>query len=110
MRVRGGRNLRWTLYYRFFYTRASMIPANFRSDYLVWTKGYARFVLALAMAVFSSCSSVTVRTDHDPGTNFARYRTYAFGPLSQNLLALTPSLRAQIESSLTQGLAARGLR
>ena len=87
-----------------------MIPSNFRSDYLVWTKGYARFVLALAMAVFSSCSSVTVRTDHDPGTNFARYRTYAFGPLSQNLLALTPSLRAQIESSLTQGLAARGLR
>ena len=87
-----------------------MIPSNFRSDYLVWTKGYARFVLALAMAVFSSCSSVTVHTDHDPGTNFARYRTYAFGPLSQNVLALNPSIRAQIESSLTQGLAARGLR
>ena len=87
-----------------------MIPSNFRSDYLVWTKGYARFVLALAMAVFSSCSSVTVRTDHDPGTNFARYRTYAFGPLSQSVLALNPSIRAQIESSLTQGLAARGLR
>jgi hypothetical protein len=86
-----------------------MIPTNFRSDYLVWTKGSARFALALAMAVFSSCSSVTVRTDHDPGTNFARYRTYAFGPLSQNVLALSPSIRAQIESSLTQELAARGL-
>ena len=87
-----------------------MIPANLRSDYLVWTKGSARFALTLAMAVFSGCSSVTVRTDHDPGTNFARYRTYAFGPLSQNALALSPTIRAQIESSLDQGLAARGLR
>lgn len=62
------------------------------------------------MVAFSSCSSVTVRTDHDPGTNFARYRTYAFGPPSQNVLALNPSVRAQIESSLDQGLAARHLQ
>jgi hypothetical protein len=87
-----------------------MIPTNFRSGQLVWTKGNARFALTLAIVVFSSCSSVTVRTDHDPGTNFARYRTYAFGPLSQNALTLNPSIRAQIESSLDQELAARGLR
>ncbi len=69
-----------------------------------------RFALMLFMAAFSSCSTVTVRTDHDPATNFARYRTYAFGPLSQNALAISPGVRAQIESSIDQGLAARGLR
>jgi hypothetical protein len=55
-------------------------------------------------------SSVTVHNDHHPGTNFARYHTYAFGPPSQNVLLLSPSIRAQIESSLDEGLAARGLR
>ena len=62
------------------------------------------------MVAFTSCSTVTVRTEHDPGTNFAGYRTYAFGPSSPNVLALSPSVRAQIESSLNQGLTARGLR
>jgi hypothetical protein len=87
-----------------------MIPTNFTSGQVSWKKWNLRFALTLAMVAFSSCSSVTVRTDHDPGTNFARYRTYAFGPPSQNALALSPSIRAQIESSLDQGLAARGLR
>ena len=87
-----------------------MTPTNFLSGHPGWAKGNARFALTLAMVAFSSCSTVTVRTDHDPGTNFARYRTYALGPLSQNALALSPSIRAQIESSLDQGLATRGLR
>jgi hypothetical protein len=87
-----------------------MIPPNLISGHVSWKKWNPRFALTLAMVAFSSCSSVTVRTDHDPGTNFARYRTYAFGPPSQNVLALSPSIRAQIESSLDQGLAARGLR
>ena len=87
-----------------------MIPPNLISGHVSWKKWNPRFALTLAMVAFSSCSNVTVRTDHDPGTNFARYRTYAFGPPSQNVLALSPSIRAQIESSLNQGLAARGLR
>jgi Domain of unknown function (DUF4136) len=86
-----------------------MIPPSFILAHVGWKKWNPRFALTLAMVAFSSCSSVTVRTDHDPGTNFARYRTYAFGPPSQNALALTPSIRAQIESSLDQGLAAKGL-
>jgi hypothetical protein len=87
-----------------------MIPQNFILSHVSWKKWNPRFALALAMAAFSSCSSVTVRTDHDPGTNFARYRIYAFGPPSRNVLALSPRIRAEIESSLDQGLAARGLR
>src|SRR5271169_3064984 len=87
-----------------------MLSAYFTSGQVNRKKWGPRFALALAVVAFSSCSSVTVRTDHDPGTNFAKYRTYAFGPLSQNVLALSPSVRAQIESSLDQGLAARGLR
>ena len=86
-----------------------MIPPNFILSRVSWKKWGPRFALTLAMVGFPSCSSVTVRTDHDPGTNFARYRTYAFGPPSQNVLALSPSIRVQIESSLDQGLAARGL-
>jgi Domain of unknown function (DUF4136) len=105
-----GRKLSWTLVYGFLYTQASMPPTNFTSGHIGWKKWNPRFVLTIAMVVFSSCSSVTVRIDHDPGTNFARYRTYAFGPPSQNVLVLSPSIRAQIESSLDQGLAARGLR
>ena len=87
-----------------------MVPPNFILVHVSWKKWNPRFALTLAMVAFSSCSSVTVRTDHEPGTKFARYRTYAFGPPSQNVLALSPSIRAQIESSLDQGLAARGLR
>ena len=86
-----------------------MIPSHFASAQISWKKWSPRFALTLAMVVLSSCSSVTVRTDHEPGTNFAKYRTYAFGPPSQNVLALSPSIRAQIESSLDQGLAAKGL-
>ncbi len=69
-----------------------------------------RLALILLMAAFSSCSTVTVRTDHDPRADFSRYRTYAFGPLSRNALAISPGVRAQIETSIDQGLAARGLR
>jgi Domain of unknown function (DUF4136) len=88
----------------------SIVPPILILGHVSWKKWNRRFVLTLAAVAFSSCSSVTVRTDHDPGTNFARYRTYAFGPPSQNVSALSPSIRAQIESSLDQGLAARGLR
>ena len=87
-----------------------MIPQNFLSGRITRTKWNARIALTLAMVAFTSCSTVTVRTEHDPGTNFAGYRTYAFGPSSPNVLALSPSVRAQIESSLNQGLTARGLR
>ena len=87
-----------------------MIPSKFISRRVSWKKLNLRFALTIAIAVFSSCSSVSVSTDHDPRTDFSRYRTYAFGPASRNVLALSPSVRAQIESSLDQGLAARGLR
>ena len=86
-----------------------MIPQNFLSGRITRTKWNARIALTLAMVAFTSCSTVTVRTEHDPGTHFAGYRTYAFGPPSPNVLALSPSVRAQIESSLNQGLTARGL-
>ena len=87
-----------------------MILKNFISRSVSWTKWDPRFALTIAMVAFSSCSSISVSTDHDPGTNFARYRTYAFGPPSGNVLALSPAIRAQIESSLDQGLTTRGFR
>jgi hypothetical protein len=65
-------------------------------------------MIVLAALAFASCSSISVRTEHDPRTNFAKYRTYAFAPPPKNGIQPGPGVRAQIEASLDQGLAAKG--
>ena len=65
-------------------------------------------MIVLAALVFASCSSVSVRTEHDPRTNFAEYRTYAWAPRPKSGIQPGPGVRAQIESSIDQGLAAKG--
>ncbi len=65
-------------------------------------------LLILATLAFASCSSVNVRTEHDPRTNFAKYRTYSWAPLPKSGIQPGPGVRAQIEASLDQGLAAKG--
>src|SRR5260221_11786395 len=65
-------------------------------------------MIVLAALAFASCSSISIRTEHDPRTNFAKYRTYAFDPPPKNCVQPGPCVRAQIEASLDQGLAAKG--
>lgn len=55
-----------------------MTPKNFVSGHVSWKKWNLRFALTLALVTFSSCSSITVSIDHDPGTNFARYGNLCF--------------------------------
>jgi hypothetical protein len=69
---------------------------------------YNQTLLILATLAFASCSSVNVRTEHDPRTNFAKYRTYAWAPHPKSGIQPGPGVRAQIEASLDQGLAAKG--
>src|SRR5258707_2126173 len=67
-----------------------------------------RPLVLLAALVFASCSSVSVRTEHDPRTNFAKSRTYAWAPRPKSGMQPGLGVRAQIESSIDQGLAAKG--
>jgi hypothetical protein len=67
-------------------------------------------LLILATLAFASCSSVNVRTEHDPRTNFAKYRTYSWAPHPKSGIQPGPGVRAQIEASLDQGLAATRAR
>lgn len=66
---------------------------------------------ALAAALLASCTTVIVKTDADPRTNFAKYRTYALSqtPVSGSR-TLSPSSLATLRSSLESGLAAKGIQ
>src|ERR1700747_1384938 len=65
-------------------------------------------MVVLAVLALASCSSISVRTEHDPRTNFAKYRTFAFASPAKNGIQPGPAVRALIESLLGQGLAAKG--
>jgi hypothetical protein len=65
-------------------------------------------MIVLATLALASCSTVSVRTEHDPRTNFAKYRTYAWAARPKHGIQPSPGVRAQIESSLDQGLAGKG--
>jgi hypothetical protein len=65
-------------------------------------------IIVLATLVLASCSTVSVRTERDPRTNLAKYRTYAWAPRPKSGLQPSPGVRAQIESLVDQGLAAKG--
>src|SRR6202035_4206651 len=65
-------------------------------------------LIVLAALAFANCSTVSVRTEHDPRTNLAKYRTYAWAPRPKSGIQPGPAVRAQIESLLGQGLAAKG--
>ena len=67
-------------------------------------------MIVLAALAFASCSSVNGRTEHDPRTNFAKYRTYSWAPHPKSGIQPGPGVRAQIEASLDQGLAATRAR
>jgi len=66
---------------------------------------------ASAAVLLASCSTVSVKTDADPKTNFAKYRSYALSqtPVSGSR-TLSPSSFATLRSSLDSGLSAKGLR
>ena len=85
----------------------------------VWSKGKSNIknapmkcdqplLIVLAALAFANCSTVSVRTEHDPRTNLAKYRTYAWAPRPKSGIQPGPGVRAQIESLIDQGLAAKG--
>lgn len=59
-------------------------------------------------SLFTACETVSVTTDHDPSTNFAKYKTYALAP-PQKGQHLSPSSEAALRDSLRTELATRGL-
>ena len=65
-------------------------------------------LIVVATLAFASCATVSVRTEHDPRTSLTNYRTYAWAPRPKHGIQPSPGIRAQIESSLDQGLAAKG--
>jgi len=74
-----------------------------------------RIVLHLAMVwlCFHACTSIDVRTDFDPSVDFTRFKTFAFGGLTDINKAgiLDNSLtRKRIESIVARELTAKGLR
>lgn len=67
-------------------------------------------VMAFVTVLFlCGCSSVRVTTDYDHTADFGKFRTYALEP-PRNVPPLSPSLDAAVRSTLSEGLAARGIR
>lgn len=64
--------------------------------------------LTAPMLILCGCSTVSVKTDHDPTVNFAKFRTYAVEP-PPNAPALSPGANTALRSTLNEGLAARGI-
>jgi hypothetical protein len=62
----------------------------------------------LTACILGACSTVTVTTDYDRSTSFAKYRTYTLAPAARGQ-TLAPSSEAALRDSLRTELAARGI-
>jgi len=71
-------------------------------------KKISKIVSALALCLLSACSTVTVKTDYDHTTSFAKYKTYGLAPASKGQM-LSPSGEAALRNALQTGLAAKGI-
>lgn len=60
------------------------------------------------LCLFSACETVSVTTDHDPSTNFAKYKTYTLAPPRKGG-TMSPSSEAALRDSLRTELAAHGI-
>jgi Domain of unknown function (DUF4136) len=62
----------------------------------------------LAAFTLAACSTVTVTTDYDHSTSFAKYRTYSLAPAKSGQ-TLSPTSEAALRDSLRTELGARGV-
>jgi hypothetical protein len=62
----------------------------------------------LFACILGACSTVTVTTDYDKTTSFAKYRTYALASATQGQV-LSPSSEAALRDALRAELIARGI-
>jgi Domain of unknown function (DUF4136) len=62
----------------------------------------------VAACALAACSTVTVTTDYDHSTSFAKYKTYSLGPAAHGQ-TLSPTSEAALRDSLRTELAARGI-
>jgi hypothetical protein len=69
---------------------------------------------AIALALASGCANVQVQTDHDPGADFGRYRTFQVAPgqvLNDGKADQGDTLvQDRVRNAIVSQLAAKGLR
>jgi Domain of unknown function (DUF4136) len=64
--------------------------------------------LTAPIMVLCGCSTVSVKTDHDPTVNFGKFRTYALEPPTKTP-PLSPGADAALRTTLREHLAERGI-
>jgi hypothetical protein len=71
-------------------------------------RAYGKFaVLLLGIAALSACSGITTSSDYDKGTNFSKYKTYAWKDVHPTQNALVEN---RIKSAVDSVLASKGLK
>ena len=74
---------------------------------------FALAVICLSLAFLASCSSVDVRTDHDPDVDFSAYKTYAWvgngGVIEGSELARYPLVARRVKDATDRNLRDLGL-
>jgi len=72
-------------------------------------RGARVILLLLLAALLTSCSSVVVKSDYDPETNFTQYKTFDFMP-HPNKPGANPFNQKRIEAAVEQALVAKGFQ
>ena len=67
-----------------------------------------KFLLPMVACALAACSTVSVTTDYDHSTSFAKYKTYSLSPAAQGYV-MSPTSEAALTSSLRTQLAQRGI-
>lgn len=75
-------------------------------------RGACRFLSVAAVVLFAGCASgPQIRSSHDPGADFARYRTYGFfEPLGTDRDGYATILGSTLKTAIAQELDRRGYR
>ncbi|AXA85355.1 DUF4136 domain-containing protein [Lysobacter oculi] len=70
------------------------------------------FVAALALVVLAACATgPRVRTDYDPGANFAQYRTWGwYSPIAMEQSGYSSWISERIKANVQREMEARGYR
>ncbi len=70
------------------------------------------FIAALALVVLAACATgPRVRTDYDPGANFAQYRTWGwYSPIAMEQSGYSSWISERIKANVQREMEARGYR
>jgi hypothetical protein len=67
-----------------------------------------KFILLLLPFMLASCESVSVSADYDKGTNFLKYKTYAFDNFAIARVPLSDFDKKRMLSAIDEGMALKG--